>query len=217
MIARLFITFIWLWTVPAEQAPANLVGKRFPATVVSVSDGDTFDVLLGDRRTLRIRLHGVDSPERGEPFSQQARNFTRVLLFDQRVDVSGRDVDRYGRLVARVMVKGVDASVAIVRAGLACHFTQYSDDKDLADGEASAKTDKRGFWSANAQRPACAVRETGGVASKFPGAAFIGNVNSRLFHAPSCRNALCANCTRPFASRADAERAGFRAAGDCLR
>ena len=51
--------------------------------------------------TLRVRLEGIDCPERGEPFSTQARNATRVMLFDEHVTLKATDVDRYGRLVAR--------------------------------------------------------------------------------------------------------------------
>lgn len=81
------------------QAPADLAGLTFNAHVIGIVDGDT--------------------PERGEPFTQQARNLTRVLAFDQDVIVIGKELDRYGRLVARVRLGQVDLSVEIVAAGLA--------------------------------------------------------------------------------------------------
>lgn len=138
------------------QAPADLVGLTFNAHVIGVVDGDTIDVLKANtKRTVRIRLDGIDTPERGEPFTQQARNLTRVLVFDQDVIVVGKDVDRYERLVARVRLGQKDLSVEVVAAGLACHFLRYSSDPVLARAEADARAAGRGFWAAGAQKPAC--------------------------------------------------------------
>jgi endonuclease YncB( thermonuclease family) len=203
----------------------DLVGADFEARVVSVVDGDTVDVLLrGDTRSVRIRLEGVDSPERGEAFNERARVFTRVLLFDKQVRGRGTDVDRYGRLVARLIVGGADASVELVQAGLACHYTDYSSDAVLAKGEIEARQAGRGFWARGVQRPRCALQVPGGAGvvatpSQQPIvgiARFHGNTNSRVYHTATCRNFNCGNCTRVFTTEEDARAAGFRPAGDCL-
>jgi len=210
-------------TSPA-QTPRSLVGARFDAVVVTVVDGDTFDVVReGEKLSVRIRLEGVDSPERGEPFSDRARTFTRVLLFDQKVRVTGRDIDRYGRLVARVNVAGNDASVQLVQAGLACHYTAYSSDPLLARAESESRAAGRGFWARDAQKPRCTTgtrqapdgRGTGAV-EKPVASGFRGNTSSHVYHASWCPNYTCRNCTRVFANEADAKAAGYRPAGDCL-
>lgn len=148
----------------AQQNLRPLVGTTFPAHVVSVIDGDTVDVIRpGQTTRLRIRLEGIDTPERGEPFSQVARTRTRVLVFDQDVRVDGRDVDRYGRLVARIVVgsasRAIDVSVALVSEGLACHFTRYSSDPVLARAQSDARAAGRGFWARDAEKPRCARQE----------------------------------------------------------
>ena len=231
MTARATLSFAVAVTILLSLAPAgaqglkDYVGKPFTAEVVGVVDGDTVDVALAPDRRLRIRLHGIDAPERGEPFSQQALTFTRVLMFSKRVTVIGRDIDPYDRLVARIVVDDTDASAAILSAGLACHFRRYSDDQVLEAAEQSARTARRGFWDIGTIQPACVSREARAqaAAASSPRAApsaatgFIGNVNSRVYHAPTCKNANCKNCLRRFATRADADAAGFRAAGDCLR
>jgi micrococcal nuclease len=131
--------------IPVSGQVRARVGTRFEARIVSIVDGDTVDAVpLGSKGTIRIRLHGVDAPERGEPFSSAATRSTRVLLFDQRVSIDGRDVDRYGRLVARVSVRGEDASTALLMAGLACHYVKYSSDVTLANAEADARRHGRG-------------------------------------------------------------------------
>lgn len=205
----------------ASAQVRDLVGVVFDANVVSIVDGDTVDVILaGQKRRIRIRLEGIDAPERGEPFSATATRSARVLLFDQRTRIEGRDVDRYGRLVARISVHGNDTSVELVKAGLACHYTQYSSDAVLARAEAEARRAGRGFWASGAARPNCATDSRLSTQQQAAGSqekTFHGNVASHLYHAPSCRNYNCRNCTRTFKSEADAQAAGFKPAGDCLR
>jgi len=141
------------------QRPTDLVNKRFVAEVTHVVDGDTVDVLIPPARRVRIRLHGVDTPERKEPFSERARTFTRVLMFGRSVTVVGKDVDRYRRLVARISVDNVDASESIIAAGLGCTFRQYSNDSALESAFAHARSSQRGFWAKGASKPACVARE----------------------------------------------------------
>lgn len=199
----------------------DLVGASFDGKVVAIIDGDTVDVVpAGEKRAVRIRLEGIDAPESGEPFSNAATRSTRVLLFDQHASIEGRDVDQYGRLVARVSVHGQDASIELVKAGLACHYTRYSSDALLARAEADAHREGRGFWATGAPKPRCTT--TPALASPRPNAnpkvtVFHGNTSSRVYHAPSCRNYNCRNCTRTFRSENEAHVAGFRPAGDCLR
>jgi micrococcal nuclease len=194
------------------------LGSNFSGRVVSVTDGDTLDVVTADNRRVRIRLEGIDSPERGEPFSTVARTFTRQLAFDKTVQVKAHDVDRYGRLVARVTSEGKDLSLELVSAGLARHYTVFSFDQRLEAAQQQAQQERRGMWkdgvpaaraSASAPPRAAAI-----PAAQAP---FVGNVSSRVYHTRTCRNAGCKNCTSSFATQADAQAAGFRPAGDCLK
>ena len=210
----------------SAQTIRDLVGVDRQFRVIAVIDGDTVDAIpAGEKRAIRLRIEGIDTPERGEPFSQQARNFTRGLLFDQTVRAEGRDVDRYGRLVARVRVAGRDTSVEILRAGLACHYTAFSSDAVLARAEADARAAGRGFWARDAAKPRCVKATQAGArpaSNAAPGApraggAFHGNTESHLYHASYCRNFNCRSCTRVFVSEDEARKAGYRPAGDCLQ
>ncbi len=117
--------------IPPSEHRRDLIGKTFDARVVRVGDGDTFDVQLPrESRRLRVRLIGVDAPEQGEVFGRESTTFRRTLLVDHTVRIEGRDMDRYGRLVARVTIIGNDASTMLIRAGLACHA--YARDATLA-------------------------------------------------------------------------------------
>jgi endonuclease YncB( thermonuclease family) len=134
----------------------DLVGRQFDAKVVRVADADTIEaVVAGESRPIRIRLEGVDAPEQSEVFSREAIARLRTLVFDRMVRVTGRELDRYGRLVARVAANGTDASRELVRAGLACHAYKY--DAMLARDEADARAARAGFWSAG-KKPVCVTR-----------------------------------------------------------
>lgn len=200
-----------------ESGLRALVGTTFPATVTTVVDGDTVHIVLDEGSDVTVRLDGIDTPERGEPFSVEARNAARVMLFTQRVEVRGTDVDRYGRLVARLTVDGQDTSVELVLAGLACHYRRYSSDPRLAAAELEAREAGRGFWAAGAQRPSCAVDAQRAPAADQMDGPLHGNTSSRVFHAPWCPNYRCRNCAAVFQTREEAVAAGYRPAGDCLR
>jgi hypothetical protein len=131
--------------------------------------------------------------------------------------------------VARVDVGGRDASQALLEAGLACQ--RFAADAALAAAETRARAAGRGFWAANARKPQCVTRATGGPprvpqtpsARPAPRAGSAetgvvrGNVSSMLYHRERCPNFRCRNCTRLFASETAARAAGFRPAGDCAQ
>lgn len=113
-----------------------------------VSDGDPLDIVpAGESRAIRVRVFGVDTPERGEPFSRVARNHTRVLAFGKPVRVTGESVDTCGRLVARLRIGDVDLGADLLREGLACHYARYSNDRAYAEAQAAAQTRGDGFWA----------------------------------------------------------------------
>ena len=145
---------------PAFPAPIRASSQeRFAGSVVGITDGDTISVMR-EGRSVRVRLEGIDCPERGQDFGQRAKQFTSVMAFGKDAVVEVRDVDRYGRLVARVHVGGEDVSLALVRSGLAWHYTKYSRDPKLAEAEMAAKSATLGLWSRPAPTPPWEFRQS---------------------------------------------------------
>jgi len=187
---------------------------KFTAKVVGITDGDTITVLR-DNGQIRIRLHGIDCPERGDDFSQKAKQFTSTLVFGKTVQVKPVDIDRYGRTVARIYIGEKDLSVELVRSGLAWHYIQYApNDKELTEAEALAKSAGVGIWSLPNPAPPWG-RASLQPKSESGSVDFHGNVRSKIFHAPSCRYYNCKNCIRLFSSREEAIAAGFRPCKRC--
>ncbi len=155
--AGLLLAFLaTLLPAACRRAAGRLGGYETPgfeAPCTKVVDSDTLHVRR-DGRELTVRLEGIDAPERGEPFNDVARRFLADLALERRVEVLPRDRDRHGRLVARVVVEGRDASEALVAAGLAWHYTRYAFDPRLEAAQAAARRARTGVWSLpDPQRP----------------------------------------------------------------
>lgn len=210
----------------------GLIGQTLRGRVTSIVDGDTVDIRLVDGASVRVRLEGIDAPEKSAPFGPAASDAVRVALFDQTVSLRAIDVDRYGRLVARVSANGRDSSLGLVRAGLACHYARHRVDATLVVAQDRARAAAAGFWTPGALRPAaCSLAPSPPppsagitVPHRFAGhervasqpVVYHGNRNSKVYHMPLCRNYTCPNCVIPFSSHEEARAAGFRPAGDCL-
>ncbi len=106
--------------------------------VVSVQDGDTLRAIDEGKVEQRIRLAGIDAPERGQPFGNVARERLAELTMGKAVAVDVEDRDRYGRTVARLEADGFDACRQMMADGWAWHFPRYSDDERLSAAEREA-------------------------------------------------------------------------------
>lgn len=117
--------------------------------VVGVTDGDTVTV-MHEGRGERVRLYGVDCPERHQPFGYRAKQFTSMLCYRRVVEVTPMDRDRYGRTVALVSVDGANVNEALVREGYAWVYTRYCREAWCAQWlalEREAKEARRGLWA----------------------------------------------------------------------
>ena len=120
--------------------------ETFSGRCVGVHDGDTISVMKAGK-AVKIRLEGIDCPELGQDFGTRAKQFTSALVFGKDVQVKEYNLDRYGRMVARIYVEGKDVCLELVKAGLAWHYKHYSSDPVLAEAEVEARRAKRGLWS----------------------------------------------------------------------
>jgi micrococcal nuclease len=120
--------------------------------VVAITDGDTIKVLR-DQKQYKIRLNGIDAPEKAQAFGQKSKAYLSSLVFGKNVSVIVRDTDRYGRYVGDVMLDGRSANAAMVAAGLAWFYAAYSKDQSLARLEREARAQRLGLWADTAPTP----------------------------------------------------------------
>ncbi len=114
---------------------------------MGVSDGDTITVLHNGKGE-RIRLHGIDCPEKRQAFGNRAKQFTSNLVFAKTVTVQAVDRDRYGRTVGGVLMPdGRSLNHELVWAGLAWMYRRYTTDQSLSDLEEEARVARRGLWA----------------------------------------------------------------------
>jgi endonuclease YncB( thermonuclease family) len=124
---------------------ASASAEFFEGRVVRVIDGDTIDVLVGSQ-TRRVRLFGIDTPERGQPWYAKAKRALGQRVFGKEVRVNDVDTDRYGRTVGEVYADNVCVGCELVREGNAWVYRKYTDDPVLYQLEAEARAARRGLW-----------------------------------------------------------------------
>ena len=115
--------------------------------VISVKDGDSFDLLDDDNKIHQVRLAHVDTPEKKQPFGRAARIFTFNFVYGKRVKFYHESTDRYHRKIGIVEVEGKVLNIEIIKAGYAWHFKKYSKSIEHGAAENKAKLDKKGLWS----------------------------------------------------------------------
>jgi endonuclease YncB( thermonuclease family) len=138
------------------------LAETLTGTVVGVADGDTITVLDANRAQHKIRLGGIDAPEKAQPFGQRSKENLSRLVFDRDVRVEWEKRDKYKRIVGTVWVqpvscptcpKTLDAGLAQLTVGLAWWYRKYAKEQspeaagryEFAEQEARAK--RAGLWA----------------------------------------------------------------------
>ena len=140
--------FLALLLVVLPSHAQTLYGK-----VVGITDGDTVKVLDGSNQEHKIRLAGIDAPERKQPFGQRAKQYLSDLVYGKNVEVEWHKQDRYKRLVGKIIIRGRDANLEMVKAGLAWHYKKYQSEQSYEDRRVYAQADvearerRRGLWA----------------------------------------------------------------------
>jgi micrococcal nuclease len=122
---------------------------QFTGRVLSVYDGDTITVLRGLDK-VKVRMEGIDAPERGQPWFRESRDDVRAQVLDKPVVIrwEGRATkDRYGRIVGEVFHRGESLNASQVRHGNAWRYPAYDRDGSYQDEQDAARRERRGLWA----------------------------------------------------------------------
>ena len=122
--------------------------QRFPVRVVGISDGDTFTALNRDNLQLKIRLSGIDAPEKKQAYGNKSKEFLSSLIFGKSIVIDIQSQDSWGRYIAYAYTPdGQDVSYLMIESGMAWHFLKYDNNSSYENAEKEACYARRGLWA----------------------------------------------------------------------
>lgn len=142
--------------------------------VVGVTDGDTITIRDASNQQFKIRLSGIDAPEKGQSFGNRAKESLSEMVFTKQVVVESNKEDRYRRKVGKVQHEGTDVNLEQVKRGMAWHYTAYAKEQAPADreayanAEAEARVQRRGLWRESTQSAPWEVRRIKAAVRQAP-------------------------------------------------
>lgn len=122
--------------------------QEFSGKVVAITDGDTFKILR-QGKAVKVRIYGIDSPEKKQAFGNKAQKFLSNLIFEKEIKVEVLKKDQYQRILGKVYTqKGVYVNEYMVKNGMAWWYQKYAkNEKDLENAQIHARKNKIGLWS----------------------------------------------------------------------
>jgi endonuclease YncB( thermonuclease family) len=155
MLGILFLSTLLTGCLTSSAAKQKDIQKRLPnaritadktiiasGRVVGVADGDTLTVLAEDHTRYRIRLQGIDAPEKAQDFGQKCKESLMEKAINLHASVEVYKQDRYGRLVAKVTIESNDVALEQLRTGCAWYYTAYAKEQSPADQQTYAAAEK---------------------------------------------------------------------------
>lgn len=147
-ILNINLIVLSLTLIFASFASADVISGR----VVGVADGDTITILDGTNTQHKIRLNGIDAPEKSQAFGNVSKRSLSDMVFNQQVDVDWLKEDRYGRKVGKVLLNNEDVNLKQIKRGLTWYFKKYKSDVAQEDrityvqAQQEAEANKTGLW-----------------------------------------------------------------------
>lgn len=145
IILLLVALFVGSWAKRYSASPNSI--HSINAKVVGVTDGDTITVLDDNNVQHKVRLLGIDAPERNQAFGTQSKKALSDKIFGKRVNVEWYETDRYKRIIGSIWYDSRWINMEMVQDGMAWHYKQFNKSEFLEDAEIRAKFLKRGLWA----------------------------------------------------------------------
>ena len=143
ILNRLIVVLVLLFSLATVCS-----AQRFNVKVVSISDGDTFTGLNSDNLQIKIRIYGIDAPEKKQAFGNKSKECLSSYIFGKTVTVDVQSQDSWGRYIAYVYTPdGRDVSLLMLQEGMAWHFVKYDNTSRYSSAEIDARRLKKGLWS----------------------------------------------------------------------
>ena len=144
-LMRSFILLILL-ALALPQISFSQKNQTQYVKVVRIIDGDTFEALTKEKATIKVRLNGIDCPERKQDHYQVCKDALGKFIFGKNVKLLITGKDRYRRILADVYVQKQHINLLMIEEGFAWHYKKYSKNKIMADAEIKARKSGLGLW-----------------------------------------------------------------------
>lgn len=129
----------------------SLYANSITCKVVNVSDGDTVTVLCDKNDQIKLRLFGIDAPEKKQAYGQKSKQALSSMIAAQEVQIVTHGHDRYSRTIATIFLNDVDINAEQVKNGMAWAYVKYS--KKYVLLEEAARKERVGLWNDNNPTP----------------------------------------------------------------
>ena len=123
-----------------------ILADELRGKVVSIADGDTITVLDANKKQHKVRLTGIDAPEKKQAFGAKSKDRMGELVAGKDVVVEWKENDNYGRTLGKVRQGALDINLQMIKDGMAWHYKKFSKSAELSMAEAEAKAGKKGLW-----------------------------------------------------------------------
>jgi len=146
----MLIFFILLFPV-SLSADSIAVISTVQGKVVRVTEGDSVNILFSDNELKIVKLAGIDAPERGQPYFEEAREYLASLIWNKSVSVTSTRADMYGIRVRQIFYKS-DINLEMIKAGYAWYKLKHSNEldesekKQYVEAENNARVKKLGLF-----------------------------------------------------------------------
>jgi endonuclease YncB( thermonuclease family) len=148
MSIRCFIFSLLLVFFQPHLQAETLKGK-----VISISDGDTITLLDSTQQQHKVRLSGIDAPEKNQAFGHASKKSLSDMVYDQNIVVLWEKRDRYQRILGKVLREDQDVCLEQIKRGMAWHYKKYEREQPIGDrtkyaqAEKNARVARLGLWA----------------------------------------------------------------------
>ncbi len=148
MSIRCFIFSLLLVFFQTHLQAETLKGK-----VISISDGDTITLLDSTQQQHKVRLSGIDAPEKNQAFGHASKKSLSDMVYDQNIVVLWEKRDRYQRILGKVLREDQDVCLEQIKRGMAWHYKKYEREQPIGDrtkyaqAEKNARVARLGLWA----------------------------------------------------------------------
>jgi len=147
----LFFTFLlFLFTnCKSDKSEKNFINRTdlLQGKVIGIFDGDTYNILMIDNQTIKVRMEGIDAPERDMPFHKASQKYLSQLIFKKEIKLYKTGEDQYGRTLGfTYLLDGTDVNLLMLQAGMVWHYKIYNSNRNYSDAEKVARSFNKGLW-----------------------------------------------------------------------